>query len=179
MGDGHGTWFAVHTNARKEDLVNRLLEHQGFATLYLHYQTTVKHGRRTYINFRPYFPRYVFASPAEHLSVYDINRTIGVSTVVYLGDQPLEIPTPVVDELRARGNSRGLVKLAAEEHGEHRKRYRQGQHVRIADGPLAGFLAVVAVDRGHQVRVWVEMFKGQVEAAFRPEALSPVRRSYP
>jgi len=31
----------------------------------------------------PYFHRYLFAGVTNGLSVYDINRTIGVSTVVY------------------------------------------------------------------------------------------------
>ncbi len=30
------TWYAVHTNARKEGLVDRLLRHQVFETLYLY-----------------------------------------------------------------------------------------------------------------------------------------------
>ena len=170
-------WYAVHTNARKEPLVDRLLKHQGFDTLFLHFTNIVKHAGRSSQVIRPYFNRYLFAGVMNGQSLWDINHTMGVSTIVYLGDKPLEIPTPVIEELRARGNRKGLVKLAPEQVAGYRKRFRQGEQVRISDGPLAGLFAVVELDKGHEVRVWVSMFKGRVEAALQPEALSPAQRS--
>ncbi len=171
-------WYAVHTNARKEGLANKLLKHQGFETLYLHYSGVVKHARKVRKVEKPYFPRYIFAGVSNGLSVYNINKTIGVSTVVYLGDNPLEIPGSVIEELQARGNKIGLVQFMPVESIEQRGRYRQGQRVAILEGPLAGFLATVSLDTGQQVTVWLEMFKGQVKAAFKPEALSPARRRF-
>ena len=171
------TWYAVHTNARKEPLVDRLLKRQGFDTLFLHFTAVVKHAKKTHQVIRPYFNRYIFAGVNSGQALWDINHTIGVSTIVYRGDEPLKIPAPVIEELRARGNTKGLVKLAPEQIAGYRKRFRQGEQVRISDGPLAGLLAVVALDKGHEVRVWLEMFKGRVEAALQPEALSPARRS--
>ena len=171
-------WYAVLTKPQKEGLVSNLLAHQGFETLYLHYWTKVKHARRTRLVQRAYFPRYIFAAVDIGLTVYDINHTIGVSTVIYLGDNPLEIPTSVIEELQARGDSKGMVQFTPREVTEHRKRYRRGEMVRIDEGPLVGFIACVELDRGHQVKVWVSMFKSEVEASFEPEALSPARRRF-
>ncbi len=53
-------WYAVHTNARKEPLVDRLLKHQGFDTLFLHFTNIVKHAGRSSQVIRPYFNRYLF-----------------------------------------------------------------------------------------------------------------------
>lgn len=172
-------WYAVHTNARKEPLVNQYLQRQSFDTLFLHYGVVVKHARRTRRVIRSYFTRYVFVGVYEGQALYDINRTPGVSTVVYLGDKPLEIPVPVIEELRARGDSAGRVQFLPKERAEHRKRWQKGQSVCVVDGPLAGLFAVVALDRGHEVSVWLDMFGGKVEALFSPEGLesgSPERR---
>lgn len=178
--DDARAWYAVHTNARKETFVDRLLRYQGFETLFLYVTDIVKHAGRSSQVIRPYFNRYVFAGVSNGQSLWDINHTIGVSTIVYLGDKPLEIPTAVIEELRARGTKTKngvLVKLAPEQVAGHRKRFRQGQQVLIADGPLAGLFAVVALDKGHEVQVWLKMFKRRVELALQPETLKPTRRS--
>ena len=167
------TWFAVHTKPQKEGMVHNLLGWQGFETLYLHYPATVKHARRTRRVMRAYFPRYVFVAVGEGQEVATVNKTIGVSTVVYLGDEPLEIPGPVIDELKLRADSTGLLKVSPEETAEVRKRFRRGQRVRITEGVLEGLKATIGVDSGHEVKVWLEMFKGEVQVSLQPEALSP------
>ena len=167
-------WHAVMTKPRKEGLANDLLQYQGYETLYLHYPDTVKHARRTRKVLKPYFPRYVFAGMSNGLTVHGINRTIGVSTVVYLGDDPLEIPGPVMEELQRRGDQRGMVHVWPKETAERRKRFRKGAEVRITGGPLEGLFAIVSLDKGHQVSVWVQMFGGKVEAQMEPTVLRGV-----
>ncbi len=172
-------YYAVHTHARKEPMVDQLLRRQDFDTLFLHYSAVVKHARKTRRVIRSYFVRYIFVGVLPGQAMYDINRTPGVSTVVYLADKPLEIPAPVIEELRARGDDNGLVRFLPKESVEQRQRWRPGQSVCVTDGPLAGLFAVVSLDKGHEVRVWLEMFGGKVEALFAPTGLksgSPERR---
>ena len=176
------TWFAVLTNVRKESLVNQYLRRQDFDTLFLHFSAVVKHAMRTRRVIRALYARYVFVGVYEGQALYDVNRTPGVSTVLYLNDKPLEIPAPVIEELRARGDARGLVRFLPKERAEHRERWQKGQSVCVVDGPLAGLFAVVALDKGHEVKVWLEMFGGKVEALFPPEGLksgSPERWGSP
>lgn len=164
-------WYAVYTKARAEWLVHKGLREQGYETLYLHRRATVSHARRKIGVLRPYFPRYVFVAVGPRQSVYAVNTTIGVSTVVYAGLDPLEIPAEVIAELRARGDENGLV----EERGpEARKRLKRGQQVRIAGGPFEGLLALVALDSGNAIRVWLDGFGGKVEAILDPSGLEPV-----
>jgi transcriptional antiterminator RfaH len=180
MDDQGPTWYAVHTKPRKEPLVNEALKRQDFETLFLHYGAVVKHARKTRRIIRAYFPRYVFVGVRLGQALYDVNSTMGVSTVVYLGDKPLEIPLPVIEELCARGNAKGRVEFMPKVQVAERARWAKGQSVSVVDGPLAGLLATVALDKGHEVRVWLEMFGGKVEALFAPEGLksgSPVRGS--
>lgn len=166
-------WYACHTKPQKEGLVHTLLSWQGYETLYLHYPTTIKHARRTKNVMRAYFPRYVFVAVGEGQAVYDVNNTIGVSTVVYLGDKPLEIPDPVIEELRQRADKTGMLKLSPQETAEVRKRYRKGQKVRITEGILEGLQATIGIDSGSEIKVWLGLFKGEVQVSLKPEALSP------
>lgn len=159
-------------------MVHTLLGWQGFETLYLHYPAVIKHARRTRMVMRAYFPRYVFAAVGEGQTIYEINKTIGVSTVIYQGDEPLEIPGLVIEGLRLRANESGLLKLSPEEVTEVRKRYRRGQKVRVTAGILEGLRATIGVDCGHEVKVWLGLFKGEVQVSLKPEALSPVERRY-
>ena len=153
-------------------MVHRLLERDGLDTLYLHYRDTVRHARHVIAVLKPYFPRYLFVgAPAGRL--YGVNQTIGVSTVLYNGDEPLEIPFEVIKELRSRGDDNGCVTMSKKQ----RERWREGQRVRIVAGPLAGFFGQVELDKGNAVTVWVEMFKKRVKSTVDPRMLSPVRRS--
>ncbi len=173
------TWYAVHTKPQKEGLVHMLLGLQGFETLYLHYPWTIRHARRVKHIMRSYFPRYIFVEVGPGQAMADINNTIGVSTVVYMGDEPLEIPEPVIAELRLRADETGLLHLTPEETNEQRRRYRRGQKVRITEGVLEGLEAVIGVDAGHEVKVWMNLFQGRVQVSLPPEAVSPdLRRSF-
>ncbi len=151
-----------------------LLQYQGYETLYLHFWAKVRHARRTHLEKRSLFSRYIFAGLANGQTISGINRTIGVSTVVYCGDKPLEIPGPVIEELRARGDKNGMVRFTPKEAVEHRKRFRKGERVRITGGPLEGLFAIISLDRGHQVSVWLQMFGGKVEAFLDPTGLRGV-----
>ena len=83
------------------------------------------------------------------------------------------MPDEVVAELASRGDSTGLIELEGADLG--RRLYKVGEKVRIKDGPLAGFVAVVAArDKGRAVQAWVQSFGGQVRAEFEAESLEPV-----
>lgn len=167
------TWFAVLTKPRAEATANRFLREIGCETLYLHYRDTVRHARRINEVLKPYFPRYLFASGA---SLYQINNTPGVATMVYFAGEALPVPDPVMDELRSRGDDAGLVDLQPDER-EARRRYEKGEIVRINGGPFEGLFGSVGLDTGKAVQVWIDLFQGRVQASLLPEQTSPeVRR---
>lgn len=164
-------WHAVHTNARAEWLAKSRLEEQAYAVFYPHFLGTVRHARKVIGVIKPYFPRYLFVGVRPDQSLYAVNKTMGVSTVVYIGDVPLEVPGPVMAELRSRGDEDGRVAM---EEGRRKARPAVGSRVSLA-GPLEGFVAQVAeIDGGDHVRVWVQMFGRLVEARVSDADLSPI-----
>lgn len=167
------TWLAVYTSPQKEGLVNMLLSLQGFETLHLHYPRTIRHARRERQVIISHFPRYIFVAVGEGQGLGDINNTMGVSTVVYMGDKPLEIPLAVIEELKSRAYGNGLLKETPKETTETRKRFRRGQRVKITEGVLQGLPAIVEVDNTNEIKVWISLFQGEVQAGFPPEAISP------
>ena len=164
-------WFAVYTNAKSEPLANTCLREQGNETLYLQYRDLVRHARRKIKVLRPYFPRYLFVRPAQ--SLYRVAKTQGVALLVCRGDQPLAVPEGVIQDLRARGDAKGIVHLSEE---EKRQRLAPGTRVKIKDGPLAGLIAAVSLDTGDKVQVWLNMFSGKVNAELPASSVSPSGR---
>lgn len=163
------TWYVAHTLARAEAMAEHYLREAGYGTLYLHRLVTVTHARRSLKVLRPYFARYVFFEAGERQGLYAAAKATGVSVIVGNAMGPLEIPSAVMRELRSRGDGHGLVDEQVVEDG--RRRFTVGSRVRVAGGPLEGFFAEVALDDGEQVRVWLQMFGGQIEAIFDPTGL--------
>jgi transcription antitermination factor NusG len=108
-------WYAVMTAPRAEELANRNLRRLGFWTFYPHQRVKRKRKRANldqylveWVNM-PYYPRYMFLGLRDGEGLYGVNECDGVSTVVYSGDRPLEVPHAVMDEIIAMGDSNGLV----------------------------------------------------------------------
>lgn len=149
------TWYVVHTGARAELQANNYLRAQGYDTLYLHFPATVKHANRKIGVIKPYFPRYLFVGVYPGQSIGVVNKTPGVSTVVYFGDEPMSVPDAVMAEMRSIGDANGKI---APKEPEERERLRKSREVRIMGGAFEGFLATVEKDAGDAVRVWVSIF---------------------
>ena len=149
-------WYAVHSRPCQEGLADTNLRAQGYLTFYPFER--VRRRRRITGTTRfaiqwvevAHFPRYLFvALRKDGESLYAVNETLGVATVVYAGGEPLEVPHDVMDELTARlglDGDAGTVK------------YAPGQEVRfVEESPLAGLVAAVAVDKGKAVRLWIDV----------------------
>ena len=155
------TWYALMTFPCQENLANRNLRQQGYWTFYPFERVKVRRkiANRDAYNVetveQPYFPRYMFvALRRENESLYAVNETDGVAMVVYCGDEPLPVPNGVMTELMDRSDTLGCMR-----HIDHvsRKRFPAGQRVEFMEGsPLAGFIGTVSVDKGTNVRIWLD-----------------------
>jgi transcription antitermination factor NusG len=163
------TWRLVFTNAGTEWSAHRWIQRQGYESLCLHYWDTIRHARQETPVRRALYPRYLFA----RAPVYDLNRTIGVSTTLYHGAEPIAVPETVIAEQRARGDSEGLVALTLTQKQE-RRRYHRGVKIKITAGPFSGLMGMISLDSGHEIRVWLDEFRARGETIFRPESVSPV-----
>ncbi len=161
MSDGQ-RWYVVHTQPHHEVRADTNLQRQGFATYLPRYQRTRRHARRTETVVRPLFPRYLFvAIDVTRDRWRAIHSTFGVSHLVQAGEEPLSVPSGVVEEIRAREDGEGLVRLGLPPG------IGPGSPVRLIDGifqDVTGVLERVADDRrvavllallGREVRVFV------------------------
>lgn len=169
-------WLAVMCEPRQEFFANQRLRRQGYWTFLPFERLRRKRklpnrpGFKVEVVETPYFPGYLFTAirkPTE--SVYAINETDGVSTVVYCGSEPLPIPHAVMDELMARADNAGCVGAVDK---VSRKRFQPGDAVRfVASSSFAGLVAQIEQDAGSKTRVWLESFKNPVEVD--PAILEP------
>ena len=92
-------------------------------------------------------------------SFYQINNTIGVSTVVYCGYSALEINQRIIDEIQARADASGEI---YEEKKPETFPGRAGDLVKFKENsPLFGFIAEIKrVDTGGRLMVELDKMLG-------------------
>jgi transcriptional antiterminator RfaH len=124
-------WYAVQTKPCGEEIAR-----QSIASLDLEIflprasrEKVIRGVVRQFI--RPLFPTYLFARfcPAQHL--HSIRYSRGVCRVVSGGETPLPVEDEIISEISARMSDDGYVRL-------EEKVWRQGDLVRVEEGPLRG-----------------------------------------
>ena len=140
-------WYVIHTQPRGESRAEVNLTRQGFTTYMPRCLRTVRHARRTEKVARPLFPRYLFVA----------------------GEEPVVLPDRVVEDIRAREDDDGYVRLGLPAG------VRAGSPVRLVEGVFADHrgicervadearVAILLELLGRQVRVFVPA--GSVAAA--------------
>lgn len=125
------SWYVVRTQSRAEEKAMRHLNNQGFLTYLPRYRRRVRHARRNEIVLRPLFPGYLFVRlDPDRCRWRSINGTVGVCEILSNGDAPLAVPDRIIEEIRARQDETGAVRLMPPP-------FARGQEVRLLDGPLA------------------------------------------
>ncbi len=138
-------WYACYTRARHEKQVELLLAQKGLES----YLPTVPRLRqwkdRKKVVAWPLFPSYVFARFSLR-EVHSVLVVPGVSTIVRADGRP----TPIADEELA--NVRRFVEVMAETGlvPEVRPLIREGDWVRVVDGPFVGVEGRVVERRGRR-----------------------------
>lgn len=162
-----GRWHIVHTAPRMERMAARLLLKAGFTVHYPHFEAPVRHARRMVLDLRPLYPRYLFAAVRPGQSIWDIDHTPGVQSVVYRGADPILVPADVIEMEAARTDENGRLSereverlgLPTQSKAAFRHRFQPGEMVRLARGPFADFLGTVAaLDDGATLRIWIRVF---------------------
>lgn len=157
----NAAWYVVHTYSGYENKVKRNLEYRVESTGMQHQifrivvpveeEVDIKEGQRRVVE-RRVFPGYVFVQmlmddEAWHL----VHNTPGVTSFVGSGTKPTPLRDAEVERI--------LRRIEAEEPTV-RVSFREGQRVRIVDGPFSDFHGVVDeidMERG-KVRLLVSFF---------------------
>lgn len=189
-------WFAVMTKPNAEVQASTYLKRQGYHTFapFIRKRRYLGRLRAMQDVDHALFPRYVFVAFTKPThNHHDVNETYGVSTVVRLGEEPLEIPNAVMD---------GLMSLAEEvpigDEGETRlivdpvrlKRHIAQQQHRVFDAdpgaslklkdeaPYYGLIVTLAsvanLDKTGEIAVFAQMLGSEREMSLPVEAVAKV-----
>lgn len=140
-------WFLAQLKPNCAKMADRNLQRQGFETFLPLENVTQTRGGKFVSLERPLFPGYIFvAFNMEHGHWHAINSTYGVTRLVSFGDKPREVPSELVDQLRARCVD-GVLNTDL-------MPFRHGDSVMLTNGPFVDFVATVEQMAPNQ-RVWI------------------------
>jgi transcriptional antiterminator RfaH len=145
-------WYVVHTKARQEQSACENLVRQGYA-VYLPRIKVIKRIRGLQqAVLEPLFPRYIFLQPASVAqSLAPVRSTLGVSTIVRFGQEPAQMQSETLQNIRNFEAQRNAVKDA------DISPLQPGERVRIADGPLSGFEGLISSVSQQRVVVLMQL----------------------
>jgi transcriptional antiterminator RfaH len=133
---GNRSWYLVYTKPRQENLAQKNLQRQGYATyLPCIYQTRRRNG--SYVKtIEAFFPRYLFIHlDTETDNWAPIRSTIGVSKMVRFDGIPAVVPDKLIQALQSNDDDDGIQSLM-------QKNLMRGDKITIIDGPLAGYQGI-------------------------------------
>lgn len=151
-------WYALHVRSNFERKTAELLEQKGIEVFAPFYQPNPrKRDRKGQLIWRALFPGYVFGSLNWETQKIPTLRTPGVIRVLSLGDEPVPIPGPEIEAVRAllaAGVARPYPFLNA---------MKTGKPVRLTGGPLTGVQGIIVWIRDEaRVVVSIEMLHRSV-----------------
>ncbi|MBI4543573.1 MAG: UpxY family transcription antiterminator [Gemmatimonadetes bacterium] len=163
-------WYACYTRGRHEKQVERLLRERGLES-YLPLIPRLRQWKdRKKVVPWPLFPSYVFGRFTLQ-DLYPVITTPGVSTVVRANGYP----TPISD--RDIENVRLFVDAVAATgiEPEPRPFVKEGQGVRVTDGPFQGVEGIVIERRGRKrVLIGIRAIRQGLEIDIDTRFLKPL-----
>ena len=157
------SWYLVYTKPRQEVLAQDNLLRQGYSV----YLPKVRQFRRRRGQqeavVEPLFPRYLFIYlDMQYDNWGPIRSTFGVASLVRFGSEPAQVPTQLVDHLRAQEGQDGL-------HAWAESKIALGGRVRVVDGPLKGYEGILLAKSGQErVVLLLEMLGMEVRTHLSP-----------
>jgi len=130
-------WYVVQTHPHAEGKAAAHLRRQGFDVYLPRYAKRRRHARRVDIAASPLFPRYMFvAIDLLQQRWRAIRSTVGVTNLVYSGDEPAPVAADVISRLKQREDSAGFVQL------DLAPRFSAGDAVRVVGGAFSDCLGL-------------------------------------
>lgn len=124
-------WYVVQTQPCSEERARHHLANQGFSPYLPRYRRTISHAGRRESVLRPLFPGYLFVHMDPSACRWrSINGTRGVCRILTDGDLPQPVAREVVEEIMAREDSTGAVKLLSPS-------ITRGDRIQLIEGPFA------------------------------------------
>jgi transcriptional antiterminator RfaH len=127
-----GLWYVVQTQINAEAKAARNLLRQGFEIYLPRYLKRRSHARKVEKVAAPLFPRYMFVNIDIATQRWrSVQSTYGVSHLVLSGSDPAPVAEAIIDQLKAREDASGFVKL------DQCPKFAIGEKVRVMAGVFA------------------------------------------
>lgn len=162
-------WIAVCTHVNAEQKAAFHLQRQHYDVYLPQHLKLVRHARRQQHLPRPLFPRYLFVPlrPNDHWR--PIQSTLGVTSIVFRGDRPANVPADIIEEIRAREDENGHVRI------NFGRSFSPGQQIRVELGPFSGVEGVFECrNEVERVTVLLNILGRQVRARLPIEAMRTI-----
>lgn len=151
-------WYVIQTKPTAEDIVEQHLKLANFETFLPKIKALVRGRRRAISRTKSLFPSYLFA----HLDLHDpnlyrmIKYTRGVRRILGNGIEPIAVPDEMIEIIRERMNSDGVI--------EQRLTMKKGDAVRIRGGVFQDLVGILdkPVSAAGRVRVLLKIMHHQV-----------------
>lgn len=128
-------WYVIRSKPRKEDVVWRQLQAQGFENFYPRIRVHPVNPRASKV--KPYFPGYLFVHvDLENMGISTFQWMPHTLGFVSFDREPATVPDHLVHELQKR------IQEINEAGGEVFDGLEPGDQVRIHEGPFSGYEAV-------------------------------------
>jgi transcriptional antiterminator RfaH len=127
-------WYLIQTKAGKERWVrDRLCAQLPEVFLPLLEARMPRWGRLVW-SIAPLFPGYLFARLDLQQDYFAVRYLPGVQGLVSAGNDPIAVPSIVIEEIRRRSVN-GVIKIVEEE-------FAKGARLKVVEGPFRGFEAI-------------------------------------
>ncbi len=159
-------WFVARVHSNRESSAQFNLDRLGFRSFAPRVRRTVRHARKLRNVLAPLFPGYIFLILDLSRDRWrTVNSTFGVASLIMGVEQPMPVPSGVVEALVFTENPE-LVHLDDD--------LEIGQKVRILSGPFADALCrLVHLDDRGRVRVLLELMSTEVTAQLDRSCVAP------
>jgi transcriptional antiterminator RfaH len=154
----HARWIVVQTQPHREKVAIENLNRQEFTVYCPLIKRRVRHARRAHDAKRPLFPGYLFvADDASSLRWRPILSTLGVRSLVRVGDRPGTLSGKFISSLQAREVD-GVIGLPDQN-------LKPGQRVAVQGGPMDGVIGTILETRENQRHlILLELLNAPVKA---------------
>lgn len=156
--DNASHWYVANTKVNAEITAAGHLRRQGFSVYLPLYKKLCSHARRREWLSRPLFPRYLFVGVSETNGRWRaINSTVGISHLVSFDGAPAPVDNTIIENLRAREDEKGMVRLAAA------SLFRKGEPVKFLGGALSEQIGLFdGIDDKMRVTVLLDLLGRQM-----------------
>jgi transcriptional antiterminator RfaH len=160
-------WYVVQTHPHAEGKAAAHLRRQGFDVYLPRYARRRRHARRVDITASPLFPRYLFVGiDLVHQKWRVIRSTVGITNLVYSGDEPAPVADDVIYCLKQREDSKGCVQLNLA------PRFSPGDAVRLIGGAFSDCLGLFeSMSDGERVLVLLDFLGRKVRVTMNIDTI--------